>query len=307
MQRGLAKRLALIPLGVVIALCAMEAVLQLGALALRLTGQQQAATWMTGRRRILCVGDSQTYGLYLAERAQAYPQQLEQLWNESVETPRIEVLNIGYPGNNSSGLRRDLPRILQTLRPDAVIIMVGSNDYWTTPAAASDSGNLFSGIVHWFQRHSRAYQLVNVLRRAVDRRKLEVIEQPSTRRGSGSGVVRYGDVEFPMGWTAETGRRDNDQQLQANLRALVDTAREFGTEPLLMTYPSRMWNLGDASRVIRIAAADTGTRLVDLAAVFDPGCPAEPCPDWLHRDHHPTAGGYRLIADALVRELRGAL
>jgi lysophospholipase L1-like esterase len=297
----LARRLALIALGAVLGLCVLEVGLQLAALAVRLSGEQLQTTWVTGRKRILCLGDSNTYGLYLADRAEAYPQQLERLWNASVDSPRVEVLNLGYPGTNSSRLRRDLPRMLETFRPDVVIIMVGSNDYWTAPVAA-EPGDLIAGIAQFVRRHSRVYQLVYMLRRALDRRQLEVI-YPVKEDGGSSGTARFGDVEFEMGWREASRQPDHDARLVANLGALADTARAFGAEPVFMTYPSRMWNYGDAGRLTRAAAAASGVRLIDLASVFEPLCPKEPCPQWLYPDHHPTAGGYRKIAETLVREL----
>jgi lysophospholipase L1-like esterase len=51
--------------------------------------------------RVLCLGDSNTYGVWL-ERSQACPQQLEAVWNQRVASPRLEVLNLGVPGTNSS-------------------------------------------------------------------------------------------------------------------------------------------------------------------------------------------------------------
>lgn len=298
----LARRLALIALGAVLGVCVLEAGLQVAALAVRLSGQPLPTAWVTGRKRILCLGDSNTYGLYLADRANAYPQQLERLWNETVERPRIEVLNLGYPGTNSSRLRRDLPRMLETFRPDVVIIMVGSNDYWTAPVSP-DETTLSAGVAQFITRHSRLYQLVYMLRRALDHRRLEVV-YPVKEDGGSSGVARFGDVEFAMGWEEASRQPDHDARLVDNLRALADSARAFGAEPIFMTYPSRMWNYGDAGRLTRDAAAAAGVRLVDLAAVFEPLCPKEPCPRWLYRDHHPTADGYRKIAETLVRELR---
>lgn len=303
---GLGTRLALIPLGMVLGLCALETGLQAGTFFVRLTGQRLPATWLTGDRRVLCVGDSNTYGLYLDDHAQAYPQQLERLWNESGQTPRIEVLNLGYPSINSSRLRHDLSRMLETFRPDVVIMMVGSNDFWTAPVPVTDTENLLGRIVHFLQRHSRVYQLTHMLRRALDHRQLEVSDPVQEHSGS-SGKARYGDVEFTLGFSEGPRQVDHDQRLAENLRAVAESVRSFGAEPVLMTYPSRMWNYGDASRFIRAVAAYTGTRLVDLAAVFEPECPDEPCPDWLYPDHHPTARGYHLIAETLVRELHDAL
>jgi lysophospholipase L1-like esterase len=299
----LTTRLALIPLGVVLAVCVLEAGLQAGAFCVRAAGQRLPATWLTGGRRILCLGDSNTYGIYLPDRTLAYPQQFERLWNASVETPRIEVLNLGYPGTNSSGLRRDLPRMLETFRPDVVIIMVGANDYWTAAVPLAAGTNLPDRMVQVIRQYSRVYQLVYMLRRALDHRQLEVVYPMLVDHGS-SGKARYGDVEFDLGWTRAPRQVDHDQRLEENLRALVEDARAFGAEAVFMTYPSRMANYGDASRFLRSVADGTGARLIDLGAVFEPECPKEPCPDWLFTDHHPTARGYYLMAETLVRELQ---
>src|SRR5262249_38133537 len=147
-------------------------------------------------------------------------------------------------------------------------------------------------------------QLAYMVRRALDNRQVEVVRDAS-QDGGASGLIRYGDVEFSMGFARAARQSDHDQHLVENLRAVAQLSRGFGAEPIFMTYPSRMWNYGDAGRLTQRAAAESGARLVDLAAVFDPVCPKEPCADWLYKDHHPTAQGYELIAQTLVRELAG--
>ena len=178
------KRLALVPLGVALGLLALEALLQVAALAVHLGGGPTPAAWLTGNRRVLCLGDSNTYGLYLPDRAQAYPQTFEALWNERVASPRIEVLNLGYPGTNSSRLRRDLPRMLEAFAPDVVILMVGSNDYWTAPVDVAPSG-AFARAAQSVKRHSRVYQLSYMLRRALSADRLEIDYDPRVNGGAG--------------------------------------------------------------------------------------------------------------------------
>jgi lysophospholipase L1-like esterase len=302
--RTLLKKLALIPLGVIAALLVLEGGLQVAALALRATGRQLSTEWLSSGRRILCLGDSNTYGLYLRDRSLAYPQQLERLWNEHGNGARIEVLNLGYPGTNSSHLRRDLPRMLESIHPDVVIVMVGANDYWTAAVPLTGPAPLFARIGQFIEQHSRVYQLAYMVHRALENRRIEIVRGP-LENGSSSGVIRYGDIEFPVGYTRAAPGPGLDARLLENLGAVAELSRAFGAELIFMTYPSRMWNYGDAGRLIRQAAADSGTRLVDLAAVFDPVCPREPCAEWLYEDHHPTAQGYQLVAETLVRELAG--
>ena len=299
-------RLALIPLGALLGLLALEAMLQVGALALRASGTAAPAHWLTGNRRVLCLGDSNTYGLYLSDRTQAYPQTFEKLWNDGGGAPRVEVLNLGYPGTNSSRLRRDLPRMLDTFAPDVVVIMVGSNDYWTAPVELEPSGGL-ARLLQNAKRASRVYQLAYMLRRALSSDQLEIEYDPK-RDGGAAGIARFGGIEIPMGYEEARGRSPHYRDdLDDNLRALVAEVRGFGATPVLMTYGSKMWNYGEASDVIRSVAQATGTRLVDGAAAVAAACPSEPCPAFLYADHHPTAQGYRLMAQALVRDLNGAL
>ena len=254
-------------------------------------------------RRVLCVGDSNTYGLRLADRNDAYPQQLERLWNSAPERQPIEILNLGYPGTNSSKLVHDLPRMLDTLRPDVVIIMVGANDYWTAPVTESDEVGAHSRVALLTERYSRLFQLMYMIGRAFDHRQLEVTDAPSADEGS-RGSARFGDVEFSFGWRKKIRPGvEVYADLVANLRRLADLVRSSGAEPIFLTYASAMWNYGDASNALRQVATASGVRLIDAAVPMAAVCAAEPCAEWLYTDHHPTAAGYRLIAEHVVRAL----
>lgn len=298
---------ALIPVGVVMGLALLEIGLQIGALALWAIGGPTPESWLGGRRRVLCVGDSNTYGLYLADRAEAYPQQFERLWNAVPERTPIEVMNLGYPGTNSSKLVEDLPRMLETLRPDTVMVMVGANDYWTAPVTVhhKDTG---SSAAQLLRRYSRVYRLTHMLRRAFDHRQLQV-DYPVHSHGGARGRARFGDVEFSLGWMPGIRRPGGDaesyRQLKSNLRQLVDIIRSYGAEPVFLTYGSALWNYGDASRAMRITAADNGVRVIDTASAVRDSCAAEPCPEWLYEDHHPTAAGHHMMAEKIVRTLDG--
>ena len=115
----LLKRLALLPLLILVYALVAEAGLQITAFFMKKTTRADTpAAWITGNLRVLCLGDSNTYGVWLDDRSQAYPQQLEAVWNERIETPKLEVLNLGVPGTNSSRLVRELPQMLANFAPD---------------------------------------------------------------------------------------------------------------------------------------------------------------------------------------------
>jgi lysophospholipase L1-like esterase len=298
------KRLALIPLGVLLGLLVLEAGLRVGAWFVRVTGREVPASWVTGNVRVLCLGDSNTYGLWV-ERHEAYPQQLEALWNESVDSPKLEVLNLGFPGTNSSRLVRDLPRLLKTFRPDIVILMAGVNDFWTvpfplenSPASAASRGFL--------ERHSLVHRLYHLVRRGLDARELEIIMDPNAREGhSGANhKARFGDEEFEMGFLKATpGLHGDREALRENLEALVAQAEAFGTRLVLMSYPTSYSFYHLANPVIAEVAKDTNTEWIELAPHFPSICSRQDCPDLFFPDRHPKATGYRIVAETIFGHL----
>jgi len=81
----------------------------------------------SGRKGIVCVGDSHTYGVFVAKE-EAYPFQLEQLLNKN--SNKYQVINLGAPGINSSQILRDLNGIIKDYHPLAVVVLVGINNGW---------------------------------------------------------------------------------------------------------------------------------------------------------------------------------
>jgi lysophospholipase L1-like esterase len=143
-------------IGLLIALLLLEATLQIGALLVKENAWRAKAHWLTGHVRVLALGDSNTYGLYLPAE-QSYPTQLEQQWNAKHPDLPIEMINLGYPGTNSFRLLANLPDILDTFKPDLVLLMIGFNDFWTPVEniAALRTPSWTEKILY----HSRVYKL----------------------------------------------------------------------------------------------------------------------------------------------------
>ena len=74
------------------------------------------------RQRVLCVGDSYTYGIG-APQGESYPDHLRRLLGDG-----WAVVNEGWPGANSSMMAERLPAWLSEARPDVVIVMAGMNN-----------------------------------------------------------------------------------------------------------------------------------------------------------------------------------
>lgn len=315
----LLKRLALIPLGLLLGLALLEGGLQIVAwLVQRTTRGELPSSWVTGNVRVLCIGDSNTYGLYL-ERHETYPSQLEALWNERIESSQLEVLNLGFPGTNSSRVVRDFPRLLETFAPDIVILMVGVNDFWTQPFPLEEDGpQIRRGFL---QRHSLIYRGLYLLRRALDAREVEIVMDrdrpaepppptPDQRRRllRRDHRLRYGVEEFEMGFVAaKEGLRGDRESLVRNLRTLVAQAEQAEIRLYLMSYPARDKLYTVVNPTIREIAQSTDAPFVDLTAVFQGLCPERECPEFLFADGHPNAAGYRIVAETLVGRLSNQL
>ncbi len=302
--RSVATKIGLVVFGLAAALIATELVLQTGAWYLRLRGQT-AAQWTGGSRRVICVGDSNTYGLWL-ERSQAYPAQLQQRWDAQAGLPPIEVLNLGVPGTNSSKLRKGFDQILHSFAPDLILIMIGGNDSWTVPVQLEDSSE--TALQRWWSR-SRVFRLLYMVRRAVLNRNPPVsVEFVPPGQPRPKGVVHVGDEEIDLAFT-ERGSEPADWAitLRANLDAMIARARAHGAEPVLVTYPSKYLQYGTANAAMRATARKTGTPLLDVAAAMAAACPNEDCPDLLLPDYHATARGNEIVSETVARGLRTML
>jgi lysophospholipase L1-like esterase len=78
------------------------AALTVGPRALRLEGPG-------GRRTILCLGDSHTYGVFYDE-AEAYPGQLQRILDARAPG-RYRVLNLGRPGMGTPRIYASMPTL----------------------------------------------------------------------------------------------------------------------------------------------------------------------------------------------------
>jgi len=318
--RRILRRGVLVLFGVCLCLLMIEGALRIGALFVGRRLDEPAAG--VGAWRMLSVGDSNTYGLYL-DKSQAYPKVLEKLWNAhpTKAKGKIEAFNLGFPGTNSSKLAKDFRRMLWTFRPDVVTVMIGANDLWTVPETAAGSPDRLDRLAAALWRVSRAYRLLYIALRGLQVRQLEVTAEPWVTFQQGHGTARYGEHEFDLGWTMLPKEgipgRQPAVELKKNLEAMAAQATDFGTKVVFLTYASDAGFYSWANGIIRDAATATGTPLIDVAAVLKPGCPVPAgsniltgpgaeCPE-LFPDQHPSALGHQRIADILAKELLPAL
>lgn len=291
-------RLALVLLGLALSLPAIELLLQLGALFNRQTLGPGASEGMTGYRRVLALGDSNTFGLRVG-RANAYPKVLERMWNGSHRTPgRLQVLNAGYPGMTSTTVRGTVVDFIRAFRPDVVTVMVGANDAWTAYEPLAERTDEPT-VREWLWDHSRAYRLAFMIGKWFEHPVLELegMEQQYAT------AVRYGDVEFSVR-QVRLKERPTWEHVRENLVAIGTAAREHGARVYFLTFPYGMgWVHRPANLTIRRAATDTDLPLIDVNTVFRQRCYAG-CPDLIFQnDGHPTVEGHRLAAKTILHGL----
>ena len=296
----------LVVFGVVLGFAVLEGALQLGSVALRASGQELRTRWSTSDHRILFVGDSNTYGLYLDDRTQAFPDRMAAIWNADAGLPRVESINLGYPGTNSWRIRRELPHMLEELRPEIVVVMVGVNDQWTIRLPMEDPPGIWQRALEIVKLHSRVYLLAHMLRQSLAPAVVQVASEPVQNQSGMQGekvTMRLRGAEFSMGWRKGPATANYERNLDRNLKKIAETCQRFGVTPVFATYPSEVAAYGTANKHIRRAAVRIPVALVDTHPAFARVCPVEPCPKFLYADHHPTARGHEIVAGVLKERL----
>jgi lysophospholipase L1-like esterase len=283
-SRRLALRIGLAAVSLIVVAICLEGVLQIAAVIVGGTGRINDLASERGAVRVLCIGDSNTWGLYVHPH-ESWPAQLESRWAK-IDSRPIQVVNMGYPGVNSSRVRADLTRAIDEVRPDVAIVMVGANDHWITSVEQNESGR--SSMLRFLKDESRVYKLAYMLWR-------------TTVGWSSGDDPRIQDGRFDIG-----GNRPNPREpMLDNLNEIVRHAREANTTLVLMTYPAQEARTyyPFASKLIRQVAKETETPLIDLYRLFKSHCPTKHCGRLLYKDGHANAKGYEIIADEVARQL----
>jgi lysophospholipase L1-like esterase len=307
-MRSILGRVALALAATIVGLVLLEGLLQ--AASLFVSNERRGVDPSTGHVRVLCLGDSNTYGLSV-ERNETWPAQLEARWKSGPPRPGIEVLNLGYPGTNSSQVLRDFERNLDLFEPRVVLVEVGANDFWTVPVPvdAKEPPSLLDRL----RRGSRLYRLLYMATRSPEEMEL-VVDLGENQPFHAKGSFQYLGNTFELRHDAATATRPRvAEDLEGNLVALARIAGARGVKLAFVTYASGELLYAAAARQMKKAGAATNTTVIDIRPSFrDSVCKTEPCPEWLFEassphKHHPTARGYELVAEVVARELETIL
>ena len=115
--------------GIVVCLLAMELILRVIGAIYAYRSESDEVIKDPAQCTILCVGDSVTFGLG-APRIQSYPAQLQRLLNTGTPQKKINVINRGRPGYNTTLLLETLSYDIREAKPDIVLILTGGANSW---------------------------------------------------------------------------------------------------------------------------------------------------------------------------------
>ena len=179
-----------------------------------------------GSCRILAFGDAYTFG-YGVPVEQTWPRRLER-WGRARGAP-LEVLNAGFPNQDSEQQRGRLERLLPRLHPDVV---VATFDWWNVPPEERRPERL--------ARWSRGWWLANVEEKAV-RAGVRVAIVDETFR-----VVRHASDLFPASGLAReleplsrppSALEPRWTRTRAALAGMAADARATGADFVLVVTP----------------------------------------------------------------------
>ncbi len=252
--------------------------------------------------RIICLGDSCTFGEGLGGDTVPYPRILENILNESARGVRFEVVNAGVPGYNTIDGFYWIRDELMTLSPDLVTILFGWNDHWLTDRPPYEEA----------AKNSRVVRLHDILHKLNIYRLLSrMIYRLRWKSHQERLMIEFENSRFEV----------LPHEYQTNLSGMRSMVKSGGADVILMTSPSGIMpghepayllKLGvinnletlpalheTYNNVVRKTARENGVLLVDPAKAFK-GREDEFFDDRLVDPIHPNYAGHQFIARMLA-------
>ncbi len=333
----MAARAALVVGGLLLGAAVAEGSLRLAGASYwwwRLGAARSAAD---GAVRVLCIGDSFTFGVG-SSAGRSYPEQLKAILQRRLKQP-VDVVNDGVPSYNSSQVLRRLPHALARARPCVVVALVGLNNAWNT--TYGPSGLPGESRLEGWRRWLESFRLVRLVRQArVDPQVMYPDEYlrldaqgDDNEQGGPADVqwVRRGQIALGQRRFEEAAKaftqaraanpanadalvgfaavlmmrgdvitRDAEQMLQEALRI---NPRSWAAHLILAASFVRQGRQEDAWREFQAASAlNQGfvRSLMPLAAGRDPAAALDYLDRWLTQDVQAMAGQARAAGAAFV-------
>jgi len=250
-----------------------------------------------GTFRIVALGGSTTYGLFLDTWRHAYPGQLQQLLRQEYGHEHVEVINAGAPAYSSFESAVNMLLRISDLEPDMVVIYHGINDVGERMSDPAHYDGLNSTKGYWYERWEPLPNSV-IVRYVASKLghdfkiPFELTSLFRPPEGTRDCQPQHGeDGTFCLGFdmSAREVLADNPPvYFERNLRNMVLLARAMDSQVLLLTWAYSPLDfpieggggmvhgylqegVDEQNDILRQIAQDTGTLFYDLAATFPSG------------------------------------
>jgi lysophospholipase L1-like esterase len=263
------------------------------------------------RTRVMCIGASETFGLYEEEDGE-YPRRLEQELNRRIGREEVQVVNVAYPGMSLSATLRRLPEILGTVEPRVVTIYPSVAAYIDLRALRPPSGKNPRPPEPGFELRMKT-RLETIAKQVVPESVQTELRAWQIRRASA-----------PTN-TLDRVPEENVARFKSDLTQLAKGLKARGVETFLMTHATRFgksvkpeerpilvaWRKfypmlkedgfldmeHRMNEAIREVAAEQGLPLIDVAEKMPPG------PEYFVEFVHFTDRGAQTMAGIIANEL----
>jgi lysophospholipase L1-like esterase len=191
-----------------------------------------------GTLRILALGGSTTYGLYVGGE-EAFPAVLQRRLARRAGDRRVEVVNLGCPGFASDRVAALLGSVLY-LDPDLVVVLAGHNEMLGGDVGPASGLSPALRLRAWLLEHSSLFAWWNhLLARTLRSARTEAVREEVAALEAGQ-IPTFVPEEVPA-----TLREPPSAEFRAraarryarNLDAMIDTARGAGV-PLVFALPA---------------------------------------------------------------------
>ncbi len=278
--------------------------------SLGLRGKREYPLESTGKKRIYAVGDSFTFGFGVRDE-ETFAAQMEIL------DPSLDVLNLGVAGYGIDQMALLQEDFGYAYKPAATFIAVYPEDFWRATRSYTDAG------------YGKPYFTLH----GTGRLKLRQVPVPQLRSYHGSqffdltpeenivftlfhhsALVKLFEKLY-MRLLKMAGLEDPESGREwilgrQILKRMFETARQNGSEPVLVIVPPIRWVTGTVEPVrdsmLRLARKN-GVRCVDLTPVFQEALKRSPADNWyIPDDFHWTPEGHALVAQTLIDFLKNS-
>jgi lysophospholipase L1-like esterase len=272
----------------------------------------RATAWRPeARYRVLCVGDSHTFG-FMVPSDESYPAHLQHFLDAQA-AGLYSVINLGIPGMNSAQVRNRLSAQIAQYRPDTVVVWCGANNTWNRAEVADDarpstwlSDVLNSSRVIRFVRvalhdlrlerdfHTLQQDLRSTVSGRVTRAPEDKVDDPLSMNAT--HTIRHWDgstdrVHHQAGETLSESAAE--AQADRDFTAMAEAARAAGIHLIFIKYPTALPAFAFANRAMVRAGEQHHLTVVDSAVSLRRVPPEDR--QWLPAAH-PSGPIYREIA-----------